>query len=105
MESPAPQIQFCTWSFLVKYAVVSAINLALILTGFGIGLVVSPHLERPVRAQAQIGTPQQTTPTSPPVAATEQQYEDVAPNLTMPSIGVGTILAHRIAADEIMVNG
>ncbi|HZW91967.1 MAG TPA: hypothetical protein VFF64_03260, partial [Candidatus Eremiobacteraceae bacterium] len=49
----------------------------------------------------QIAQPQATaTPATP-----ETQYEDVTPAITVGSMATNTLLAHRIAADQIMVNG
>jgi len=88
----------------VRYAVVSAINLAILLTGIAIGVILAPHIVRPVSAhppQAQVGQPQ-----APPVSPTpETQYEDVTPVATVGSMAIQTLLAHRIAADQIIVNG
>ena len=37
-------------SALVKYAVVSAINLAILLVGIAIGVLLAPHFEKTVSA-------------------------------------------------------
>jgi len=96
--------KFPTWSAIVRYAVISAINLAILVVGMALGVLLAPHIEKSVSAhppQAQIAQPQATaTPATP-----ETQYEDVTPAITVGSMATNTLLAHRIAADQIMVNG
>jgi hypothetical protein len=41
----------------------------------------------------------------PSPANQQPQYEEVSPGVTTGTIAVHTLLAHRIAADQIMVNG
>lgn len=82
----------------MKYALVSAINLAILLVGIAIGIVLSPHLEKPVAAQAPVAT---QTPAPPTSGATKK----VEPQMSAGTVGVYLFLAHHIQSDELVVNG
>jgi hypothetical protein len=78
MESPAQKANLVSWSAVVRYAIISAINLAILLVGMALGVMLAPHIERSVSAhpaQTQVAQPQAT----PVPAAPETQYEDVTP--------------------------
>jgi len=38
-------------------------------------------------------------------AAAAEDFEEVSPTMTVGTAGIGTLLANRIAADQVMVNG
>jgi len=80
----------------MKYATVSIINLSTLLLGIIIGIALAPKFEGHVSAQ-QSG-----------VAAScvsNARTECITPVLTVPSAGVGKLLANQIAADQLTVNG
>jgi hypothetical protein len=107
MEPLIRNVNSITWSAIVRYAVISAINLAILITGIVLGIMMAPHLETSASArEPQAATPQTASanPTSS-VPAQQDQYEEVAPAILIGSIGTETLLAHRIAADQLMVNG
>jgi hypothetical protein len=91
----------------VKYAIVSAINLAILMVGIAIGITLAPHIEKVASAApAQQSTPQQSSaPAGQTVTSSDQLYEEIIPVATVGSMAVDTFLAHRIAADQLMVNG
>lgn len=92
-------------STLVRYALISAINLVILLVGIAMGVLLAPHVE--TASAHPSGPPQatsaQTSP--PPSAADNPQYEEITPGVTTGTMAVHTFLAHRIATDELMVNG
>jgi hypothetical protein len=91
-------------STIVKYAIVSAINLAILLVGIAIGVLLAPHIEKRANAAPSDQAsrpPVQNTTTTP----ADEPYEDVTPMLTAASMAANTFLAHRIATDQLMVNG
>ena len=86
----------------MKYAIVSAINLAILLVGIAIGVLLTPHIEK--RANAAPSDQAQPVPTAG-TSSSEEPYEDVTPMVTAGSMAANTFLAHRIATDQLMVNG
>jgi len=66
------------------YLKVSVVNLAFLLTGVGIKTVMEPRV---VHAQAK------------------QDAEEITPQITAGSAAFSTLLANRIAADQIMIRG
>jgi hypothetical protein len=86
----------------VRYAVVSAINLAILLVGIALGVMLAPHIEKTASAHAngQQAAPPQSSP-----ASQGEQYEDITPEMTIGTIATNTLLAHRIGADQATVNG
>lgn len=81
---------------LKVYFKVSAINATLLATGFLLGTVAPRGASTTVvRAQSQHAGVSQPQP----------QFEDISPTITAGSAGFGTLLAGRIAADKIMVQG
>jgi hypothetical protein len=96
------------------YFKVSGINLVFLLAGVLIGppIVSTSRLifatavhaqskEIPDKASAKAEIPK------PPPAPScdEAHFECVAPNISTDSAAFGTVLAHRIASDQLMVNG
>jgi hypothetical protein len=72
----------------MKHAAAAAVNLLTLFVGISIGLLLA-HYE-PGRAFAQ---------------PTPQQFEEITPGLTSGTAAFGTLLAGRIAADEMTVRG
>jgi hypothetical protein len=85
----------------MKNALAAAINLATLLIGLILGVLLAPHLEKP--AQAFSAEPQnQSVPTAPaPTSGPEQ----IQPGVTTGSFGAYLVLAHHIQSDELVVNG
>jgi len=100
---------FLSWSAIVRYAVISAVNLAILLVGIAIGVMVAPHIEKTVSASPPQSAQQVASPTeSHPTSATAEvsvQYEEISPIFSAGSGAVDTFLAHRIATDQLMANG
>ena len=70
------------------YICVSLLNLCFLAAGIGIDRLIHSG---PVYAQA-----------SPPPPS---EYEEISPIMTVGSAGIGTLLANRVASDQIMANG
>jgi hypothetical protein len=88
-----------------NYAVGTIVNLTTLAIGLALGYWLA-HVQsvyaRPEQATSQV---QQATPQQQPAAPQEVQYEEIIPGVTTGSMAVQTFLAHRIATDELMVNG
>jgi hypothetical protein len=110
MESPALK-QIFSWSAIVRYAVISAINLAIVLLGIALGVILAPHIEKPVGAQNP--TPAATShdlegiQAVGPVTtnAAGQKVTPIAPGMQVGTVGIYLILAHRVESDQLVVNG
>ncbi len=104
METPAQKVNLVSWSAIVRYAVISAINLAILLVGIAIGVMLAPHIERTVNAnpaaQAQTGAPSQ-----PATTALTSGPQKVQANMTAGTVGFYLLLAHHVQSDELVVNG
>jgi len=74
---------------LRQYICASVINLAFLGMGMAIGF---RHQSTPVYAATAL-----------PMPASE--YEEITPIMTVGSAGIGTLLANRVAADQVMING
>src|SRR5437879_12131502 len=79
MESSTLKANFFSWSAIVRYAVISAINLAILITGIMLGIMMAPHLEKSASAREPQATAPQTAPANPTagVPAQQDQYEEV----------------------------
>jgi hypothetical protein len=69
----------------------SLINLVTLVIGLTVGFLLGNISRTDVRAQA--------------VSAPVPQIEDVAPTMTVGSLGTNLALAHEVDADKIVVNG
>jgi hypothetical protein len=88
----------------MKYALASLANLLTLAIGIALGVMLSPHLEKP--AHAFSAAPQATAPpVTTPLAATPNGPEQISPTMTVGSIGTYLLLAHHIQSDELVVNG
>jgi len=107
MEPPAQKQILPTWSAIVRYAVISAINLAILITGIMLGIMLAPHLEKSASASEPQATAPQAAPANPTtnVPVQQDQYEEVSPGILIGSLGTDTLLARRVAADQVMING
>lgn len=77
----------------MKYAMGSLVNMSTLVIGLLLGFLLgTAHIEV-VHSQAS----PETTDTT--------QYEEVTPGVTTSTMAVHTFLAHRIATDQLMVNG
>jgi hypothetical protein len=101
MQESRPQ-NLISWSDIVRYALISAINLAILIVGIAIGVVLSPHIEKTASAAQQFG-PAQPTPAL--TAATPPKINQVSTDLSAGKIGAYLLLAHHIQSDELVVNG
>jgi hypothetical protein len=92
------------WSTLMKYAVISAINLSILLIGMALGVMLAPHLEKTASANA---VPQATA--QPVAQATPGQngpkVTPITPAATVGTMGVFLLLSHHVQTDELVVNG
>ena len=86
----------------MKNALASLVNLATLLIGITIGIILAPHLEKP--AHAVSAEPQAPVP-APTSAATPGGPEQITPGMTVGSIGTYLLLSHHIQSDELVVNG
>jgi hypothetical protein len=100
---------FFSWSVLMKYAVISCINLAILLVGIAIGVMLSPRIERAASASSvQQATPEQAPPPQAPAFTVDANGVKIIP--AKPSLSAGTIaafllLSHHMQSDELVVNG
>jgi hypothetical protein len=91
---------------IVRYTAISAINLAILLAGIILGIMIAPRLEKSASAHGpQVSTPQAAPNGSTPAPAQQDQFEEVSPGMIVGTFGTDTLLAHRIAADQVMING
>ncbi len=98
MESQPPK-SFASWSAIVRYAVISAINLAILLVGMALGVMLAPHIEK----TASAAHPAEQQASQPPVATSG--VETANPQMTVGTVGIYLVLAHHIQSDELVVNG
>jgi len=82
----------------MRYATTTFANLAVLLVGITIGVVLAPHIEK--HAEAAGVQEQQATPV-PPSSGPEQ----IQPTMTAGSVGAYLLLAHHVQSDELVVNG
>jgi hypothetical protein len=96
-----PRIYF-SWSALMKYATVSAINLAILLVGIAIGVMIAPRIDKTVNAYA---TDQQASPQQSAATNGNANPKIAQPQMTVGTAAVYLLLTHHIQADELVVNG
>jgi hypothetical protein len=100
-----------SWSVIVRYAIISAINLAILLVGIAIGVMVAPHIEKTVNASPPVpqaanqASPAESHPTSTTANASHQRITPIQPGISIGSVGSYLVLAHRLQSDEAVVNG
>jgi hypothetical protein len=100
----------CPLECHVKYATASAINLAILLTGMGLGVMLAPHVTRTAKAgpvaemQSAAGQNPVLTPPKPAVP-TGTKTTPVQPTMTVGTAGIYLILTHHVQSDEMVVNG
>jgi hypothetical protein len=70
----------------------AVLNSVTLLVGLAVGFFLGTSYSGKVHAQVV------QTPTSP-------QIQDIAPNVTTPSLGANLLLAHEIQSDSLVVNG
>jgi hypothetical protein len=106
MESPTQKANLFSWSAIVRYAVISAINLALLLVGIAVGVMLAPHIEKPASAASvqQSATPQQAASASSTTSG-GVKLTPVQPGMQVGTVAVYISLAHHIQSDELVVNG
>jgi hypothetical protein len=95
-------------STIVKYALISAVNLAILLVGIALGVMLAPHMEKKASADdAKQGTvtPQKPATAAPSDTVTAIKTTPVQPGLTTGTIGVYLLLSHQIQSDQLVVNG
>ena len=83
----------------MRYALTTFANLAVLLVGITIGVILAPHVEK--HAQAAEGQTQ--TPAAP--AVNNSSPEQVQPQMTIGTIGAYIVLSHHVQSDEMVVNG
>jgi hypothetical protein len=100
---PKPSL---AWSPLMRYTVASAINLAILIVGVFIGVIIGPHLSGTASAnvnQAQSGQEPSPLPLKP---AEDPNVDYVTPGISMGGPVVTSVfLSNRIACDRLEVNG
>ena len=94
-----------SWSVLVKYAIVSAINLAILLVGIAIGVMLAPRIEKKASADDDHQAATQQRPVPPNDTVTAVKTTAVQPSLTTGTVGIYLVLSHHIQSDELVVNG
>jgi len=91
------------------YLKVSGVNLIFLAAGLLIGPTVVRSISMLRVVHAQNDTPSQRAPAkieqAKPPKCDEARYECVSPEMTSGAAGFGTVLANRIASDQLMVNG
>jgi hypothetical protein len=108
-----PHQTLLSWSLIVRYAAISAINLAILLVGIVLGIILAPHIEQTAIAS---GSAQKTVspdpgrvmaPQSPqsPSCVSSATVECVTPIMTVGSAGIGKLLSNQIATEQLSVNG
>jgi len=102
MESPAQTQNLFSRSAIVRYAVISAINLAILLVGIAIGVTMAPRIEPSASAASgqQVGSAATQTPSAGGVKLTPVQ-----PGMQVGTVAAYLSLAHHIQSDELVVNG
>jgi len=89
-------------SWTMKNALASLVNLVTLLIGIAIGIMLAPHLEKPVKA---VSAEPQASPANPSQGAVPSNIEQIQPAISAGSSGFYLLLAHHIQADELVVNG
>jgi hypothetical protein len=104
VQFPKPNQTLFFWSDIVRYVATSAINLVILLVGIAIGVALAPRIEKPVSAHPQM--PQSSnTGSASGQKESDVQFEEITPGIAIGSLATSTLLAHRIATDQLMVNG
>ena len=85
----------------MKYALASLANLMTLAIGIAIGLILAPHVQTTVQAQA---ASQQKTE-QPQSVSSGPTIKKIMPTMTAPQIGTALLLAHEIQTDRLVVNG
>jgi len=99
------------WSPIVKYTVASAINLAILIVGVVIGVMLAPRFTGTTNAQPissnaqQPPTFTQTVNQGLPMPEVQPKVTPVMPGMTTGTVGIFLILAHHVQSDELVVNG
>lgn len=91
----------------MKYAVVSAINLAILLVGLALGLLLAPHLEKAVHASVPNQALPQTAAPAPNAGDSVAilKTTPIQPTMSAGSAAIYLVLAHQIQSDQLVVNG
>lgn len=106
MQSESGPTNFFSWSILVKYAAVSAINLAILLVGVAIGVLLIPHIEQTASASRPLEPQYAAIPQTPVAPApASPKITVVTPTMSAGTIGIYLVLSHHIQSDELVVNG
>jgi hypothetical protein len=84
------------------YLKVSGINLAILLIGMALGVALTVFTTS-VNAQVQSSAPPTKLGATP--TAVLSQFEYVSPSISSGSAAFETLIAHRVASDQLMVNG
>jgi len=88
------------------YLKISGINLIFLSVGILVGIALMSGVI-PVHAQVtdKATTKVERAPAAPIPQCDDSRFECVTPLMTASSAGFGTVLANRIASDQLMVNG
>jgi|ERR1035441_1592861 hypothetical protein len=111
METPAQKVNLVSWSAIVRYAVISAINLAILLVGIAIGVMMAPHIEKtasaqnPAQSAATAGAKAVQGAAQSATCVSSATVECVTPLMTVGSAGIGKLLNNQISSDQLTVNG
>ena len=101
--------RFCRLMYdsgIMKYALASLANLITLGVGISIGLILAPHFEKRVRAEAtDFGQSPQAGTSAPVPTQSPQKITPVNPVMTAGSVGVYLVLSHHVQSDELVVNG
>lgn len=87
----------------MKYTLAAFFNAMTLVVGVLLGVALAPKIEKNAIAQQPTQISSQTAPT--PACTPSATVECVSPIMTVGSAGIGTLLANRIAADQLAVNG
>jgi hypothetical protein len=98
MESPDHKAQFLSRSAIMRYAVISAINLVILLVGVVLGVILAPHIEGSASASSAQAA-------QSPVCVSSATVECVIPLMTVGSGAIGKLLSNQISSDQLTVNG
>jgi hypothetical protein len=85
----------------MKNSLVSLVNLLTLLVGVGIGLLLAPHVEKPVQA---VGSGSAADGGQTANQSSSPEYINGV-NLGGPAVGTYLLLTHHIQTDELVVNG
>jgi hypothetical protein len=92
----------------MKNAQIALVNLLTLLVGIAIGVVIAPHVERPVKAADAEGQAPVTSQTILPPGnlVGKSVATETARGTTLGgTAGTYLLLAHHIQSDELVVNG